>query len=351
MSNEIKKEDLISDILNGMSNILDNEQLKNLKNILYIKLNNVQITKNTYDIAVLDDDNDIVKLERFMISNKIKELSDKSINQYVISAKNLRKAVNKNFADITSDDIECYIARKQIDGKWSDRTSANQYANMNVFFSYLEDKGYIKRNPMKDIERIKISRKLPKPYSIPEMEKIRNACKGDIMKTAMVEFFLATALRVESIHKLKWEDLDMNKKTGIIVVKGGDEHKFRFNDRTVFYLNQYLDYRMKKEDRTYDEIMERPLFVRARKDTNTGDYEALSCDGIRYIMNKIKKDTGIQQLHPHRFRRTFACNAIAHGMPMEDVKEHLGHKDIKTTFIYAEITDMKLEHSYRTYCE
>jgi site-specific recombinase XerD len=65
----------------------------------------------------------------------------------------------------------------------------------------------------------------------------------------------------------------------------------------------------------------------------------------------MEKTSHVDNIFPHRFRKTFACNAIAHGMPMEEVKEHLGHRNIQTTFRYADITDTILEKSYRQFCE
>ena len=53
-----------------------------------------------------------------------------------------------------------------------------------------------------------------------------------------------------------------------------------------------------KKKRTIEEMMDRPLFVGLKK---TNDYEALTSDGIRYIMRKIGKKAHIDKVHPHRF--------------------------------------------------
>ena len=55
--------------------------------------------------------------------------------------------------------------------------------------------------------------------------------------------------------------------------------------------------------------------------------------------------------HPHKFRRTFATNLINKGVPVEHVKEMLGHTNLDTTMIYAIVDREKVKHSHQQYIE
>lgn len=350
MSVQFNTDIFVTEVIQAMMSDLSDEQIRKLKNTLYIKLNDIEMTKKSYELALLPENNDTKLMEYFKVSKRLSNRSEKTINQYERSAWRLREFVKKNFCDITAMNIKYYMASMQNSG-WSDVTTENQYNNLNSFFSFLCDEGFIDKNPMRKIERIKVHKKIKKPYSVSDLEKIRSACSDNLRDIALVEFSLATALRVDSIQRLKWSDIDFARKAVTARVKGGDIKQFRFNEKAKFYLLKYLDERMKKENRSFDDMMDRHIFVGQKRDKVTKDFEGITTDGIRYAMRKIGHDACVDKMHPHRFRRTFACNAISHGMPMENVKEHLGHKSIQTTFTYAEITDILQEQSYNTYCE
>lgn len=45
----------------------------------------------------------------------------------------------------------------------------------------------------------------------------------------------------------------------------------------------------------------------------------------------------------HSNRHSFAVMALNYGMPIESVSKIIGHTDIKTTQIYAKVTNTKLD--------
>lgn len=53
----------------------------------------------------------------------------------------------------------------------------------------------------------------------------------------------------------------------------------------------------------------------------------------------------------NRFRRTFATDAINHGMPLEQLRVLMGHANYDTTLGYAKVNNKQVVQSYRTCCE
>lgn len=62
------------------------------------------------------------------------------------------------------------------------------------------------------------------------------------------------------------------------------------------------------------------LFVSLRKPHNW-----LGIPGVEKRMCQLGMEAKIKKIHPHKFRRTMATNAIDKGMPIEQVKRLLGH--------------------------
>ena len=70
----------------------------------------------------------------------------------------------------------------------------------------------------------------------------------------------------------------------------------------------------------------------------------MSKDNIEKIFRRIESETGIT-VSPHIMRHTFATQAIT-GAGVEIVLQMLGHANISTTMIYAEIdmNEIKAAH-------
>ena len=75
----------------------------------------------------------------------------------------------------------------------------------------------------------------------------------------------------------------------------------------------------------------------------------LSPNSIRWILTNISEKTGVENIHPHRFRRTLATNLLNNGMAIQDVSKILGHSNISITQTYYYHTDLKVEKEYRKF--
>lgn len=62
-------------------------------------------------------------------------------------------------------------------------------------------------------------------------------------------------------------------------------------------------------------------------------------NNMRYneLLKKMGKDIGVERLHSHMARHTFATFMLAHGAKIENVSKMLGHTNVKQTQRYAQV--------------
>lgn len=342
---------IIANVLNGMTCVLNDEQLKKLKDQLYIQLHDVEITNRHYELSETINENDMIKLQYFEASMKISKYSSGTIKQYMRTARQLRSFVGKNFSDIRAADIKYYLAYNQTEHNWSDTSLQNTIHYLQAFFSFLLKEEIIKDNPMLKIDKVHVEKNIKEGFTQVELEKIRLACRPIAREAALIEFLYATGVRVDELVKLKWGDIDVRHMSLIVNGKGKKEREVLFSERAGFYMLRYFDERMLKEHRNREEMMDRPLFADKKRSSSTHDYEAVSDSGIRHILKQIGKAAGVNDIYPHKFRRSFATDAINRGMPLEQIKELMGHNQYDTTLVYAKVKSSRIEQSYRMCCE
>ena len=152
---------------------------------------------------------------------------------------------------------------------------------------------------------------------------------------AIVEFLYSSAVRVSELIRLNRDDICWQSDDVLVLGKGNKEREVYLNARAHLHLRQYL------ETRTDDNSA---LFVSTR-----APYERLTRAGVEYILARLGQAAGVDNVHPHRFRRTAATDLLRMGMPIEQVQELLGHVKIETTRIYCTVTQEQVRSSHRRY--
>ncbi len=124
------KSKLISEIISSMLPMLDNEQLKRLKEVLEGCLNNVTIAEEDK----MTDREKVDYLDIFLSAKKIEGCSDKTLIYYRNTIQQMLEGVGKSVCSIGTEDLRTYLADYQAEKESSKVTIDNIRRIFSSFF-------------------------------------------------------------------------------------------------------------------------------------------------------------------------------------------------------------------------
>ena len=269
------------------------------------------------DLAVCDDSNEKI-INTYIASMRLEGRSEKTLKQYYDALTKLLDEIPKSIKDIRTNDIRYHLAHYQATHKVSNATVNNRRKFLSAFFVWATREEIVDKNPMLKINSIKEKYVTKKPFSDIELAKIRDALE-DNREKALVEFLLSTGCRVSEVAGLKVGNIDFRTGECVVLGKGNKERTVYLNNKSMYYLERYLGGFVDAE---------RPLIMNARG-------RGMTKQNIEKMMRNIGKRAGVSKVHPHRFRRTMATNAMKRGMPVQYIQVILGHSKLDTTMIYC----------------
>lgn len=325
------KSELTTKILTAMMDTINEAQVVRLKEVLYVCLNDYEIVARSTEL--MDVDNSYMHyLNMFLVRKKTEGKSDRTLKQYRFHLINLLRTLNMQINKITENDLFCYLARYKKDRKVSNVYLDGIRLVFSSFFGWMNAKGYIQKNPTAGLEPIKTEKRIKKAFTDEELETLRRTCEQE-RDVALIEFLYSTGVRVSELTALNRKDIDFYGKNVVVYGKGGKERETYLTASSCLHLKTYLESRTDANE---------ALFVSTK-----APHERLTVAGIEKILKKLGNLAGVKKVHPHRFRRTMATNVLRKGMPLEEVKELLGHTKLDTTMIYCTVSKDNVKHSHQ----
>ena len=235
--------------------------------------------------------------------------------------------VQTTFRDIDTNFVEDFKDYLQHKAKTKSDTllsknSQNSYFNkFRAAINLAFDERIIPDNPLRTVKAIKPDETHREYLTLDELKSlVKTACKYPVMKNAFL-FSCLTGLRWSDIQKLKWSE----------VQKDNDSFKIVFRQQKTRG-QEYLD--IPKQARELLGQQDSPE-ERVFKGLKYSGWHNIELQ--RWIMRAgITKDISF-----HCGRHTFAVMQLEHNTDIYTVSKLLGHKELKTTQIYAKVMDAK----------
>ena len=313
---------------------LDENQLVILDETLRNVLKDFDLVEAKCEFDVKQSQENSILLMNFLASKHVEGCSERTIRYYHSTIDKMLNVVNKKIEFISTDDLRKYLADYKDNNNASKTTIDNVRRVLSSFFSWLEDEDYILKNPVRRICKIKTKKVVKEVISDENFEILRDSC-SNVRDLAMIELLASTGIRVGELVNLNIDDVLFNERECVVLGKGDSERIVYFDAKTKIHLLKYL------ENRTDNNPA---LFVSFKK-----PYKRLGINGVERRIRELGNGANIKKVHPHKFRRTMATNAIDKGMPIEQVQKLLGHVQIDTTMQYAMVNQSNVKISHRKY--
>lgn len=250
----------------------------------------------------------------------------------------LQKGISSVTA-MTSEDLASYIKYLE-DNHFAAATISRNVASIKAFYHFMMQEGIVSKDAAEKLKSPKIEKKMPGILSPDEVVRLLEQPGGnspkEIRDKAMLELLYATGIRVTELITLKMADLNM--KMGVLICKDSNKERLiPFGNAAKSALERYL--KDARETMMEDKSSEVLFANCSGKPMSRQGFWKL----IKYYANKadIKAD-----ITPQTLRHSFAAHLVENGADLKSVQEMLGHSDISTTQIYANLNYNHIKDVY-----
>ncbi len=235
--------------------------------------------------------------------------------------------------------LEDYVAALK-EQKFAPASILRNIASIKAFFQYLTKEGVVEKDVSAGLKAPKIEKKLPEIMTMDEVVRLLEQPAGstpkEVRDKAMLELLYATGIRVTELVTLKVTDLNMPMNY-IICRDRSKERVIPFGTAAREALARYLS--GARESMLADQS-EDILFVNCSG-------EPMSRQGFWKLIKFYAKKAGITaDITPRTLRHSFAAHLVENGADLRSVQEMLGHSDISTTQVYANMSHRHLREVY-----
>lgn len=200
-----------------------------------------------------------------------------------------------DLAAATRGDVEVFLA--DLLAKWKPATAANRYRALKVLYRWMEEEGEIEANPMARMRPPEVPEQ-PVPI-VPDdaLRRLLDVCAGKSFEsrrdTAAVLLMVDAGPRRAEMVGMRLEDVDFDQDVVLVLGKGRRERALPFGRKTSIALDRYLRARSRHPHTNEDWLW-------------LGTKGRMTASGIAQMLRRRGRQAGIEGLHPHQLRHTFA---------------------------------------------
>ncbi len=220
------------------------------------------------------------------------------------------------------------------------KTVNHHIRSLRVFFTLLQERGSLSVNPM-SVLKFSYPKEAAKARTILSMEEVRELYQSaeTLQERAVLSLAYGCGLRSMELVAVNTEDLRL--KENYLIVQKGKGNKKRYVPMS----------RQVREDlRAYIE-QERIIYIKREEEQAlllNSKGERMRKYTCRKLLKQLIERAGNEEIikkeiSTHHLRHSIATHLLEQGVPIEQVRDFLGHSQLETTEIYTRVNQRQLK--------
>ena len=239
-------------------------------------------------------------LDSFKRGLRARNVADRTVQTYCESVSQFaaflhEKGMPTAISGIKREHIEAFI--EDLLARFKPATAANRYGGLRAYFKWAVDEGEVRESPMAHMAPPNVPEQPPPILTETDILRLFKACSGTSFDArrdaAIIRLLLDTGVRRAELANLSVEDVDFEQDTLRVLGKGGRVRLVPFGRKAARDLDRYL--RAREKHRHADSPT---LWL--------GKYGPMTDSGIYQVVKDRATQAGLEGVHTHLFRHTFA---------------------------------------------